>query len=44
MCLTLCIQEKSIKTSTFANSEDPDGSTLFVKVKKIFREKNTIFL
>ena len=38
----------------FANSEDPDemqhnaafhrGSALFVKVKKIFRQKNTIFL
>ena len=33
--------------STFANSEDPDemqhNVTLFVKVKKIFRQKNTIF-
>ena len=31
--------------STFANSEDPDEmqSTLFVKVNKIFRQKNTIF-
>ena len=37
---------------TFANSEDPDEmqhnaafhqSTLFVKVKQIFRQKNTIF-
>ena len=28
--------------STFTNSEDP-VSTLFVKVKKIFRQKNTIF-
>ena len=34
---------------TFANSEDPDemqhssGSSLFVKVKKISRQKNTIF-
>ena len=27
---------------TFANSEDP-RSALFVKVKKIFRQKNTIF-
>ena len=28
---------------TFANSED-SGSTLFVKVKKILRQKNTFFL
>ena len=36
--------------SNFANSEDPDercissGSTLYVKVKQVFRQKNTIFL
>ena len=33
--------------STFANSENKDempGSTLFVKVKKVLRQKNTIFL
>ena len=35
---------------SFANNEDPDAlccisseSTLFVKVKNIFRQKNTIF-
>ena len=33
-------------TGTFANSEVPDdisGTALFVKVKKIFRQKNKIF-
>ena len=43
---TLCIQEAP-KQVLFANSDDPDesiisGSTLFVKVTKIFRQKKTI--
>ena len=51
LSVTLCSWETPIKTSTFANSKDPDemqhyaasGPTLFVMVKKIFRQKNTIF-
>ena len=50
--INLCIRGNPI-TSTFANNEDPDEmqhyaafhqSTPFVKVKNIFRPKNTLFL
>ena len=35
-----------MSTKSFANNEDPDEMqhyTLFVKVKQIFKQKNTIF-
>ena len=49
-CLTLCIQEthrrvllQTVKTQMKYNIMHSSGSTLFVMVKKIFRQKNTIF-
>ena len=44
-CLSICrcIWETP-KTGTFTNSEDPDEMQHYVKVKKIFRRKNTLSL